>query len=393
MPLATPLLPPPPPPEQSRLSPAGSLCLFRNIIPLIAGRQEKALGAGAAAARGASSLKIRNFFSPFLLAGWLAFLPPSRPAPRLRDPARSSLYQTRYLRDAPPPRGVGAGALPSKLLPRPRRLRSGSARRAQLAGAGGAAAAHHVPPPAPAAAPARRKRRGGCGPPAPHGPAAHPRGAGPGGERGTAGSRDAEDRGGKEKQKKRRERRGGKKKSSTGSGCWGGRADPFPFLCRCLTPSCRDHSRGRCALAPRRRRPSPAPRALLAGSRGGRRRTNLGSSRKQGWWPRAAAADAATRPALRSSCHLPWLSGQLPGKKEKKIKEKEEKKKKKERARKSSFKFPFSGFQTNYWEAAATTALPARRCTAPGELPRPAAFAVTSLEPIEIFCAVSPPFV
>lgn len=55
MPLATPLLPPPPPPEQSRLSPAGSLCLFRNIIPLIAGRQEKALGAGAAAARGASS--------------------------------------------------------------------------------------------------------------------------------------------------------------------------------------------------------------------------------------------------------------------------------------------------------------------------------------------------
>lgn len=52
MPLATPLPPPPlpPPPEQSRLSPAGSLCLFRNIIPLIAGRQEKALGAGAAAA-------------------------------------------------------------------------------------------------------------------------------------------------------------------------------------------------------------------------------------------------------------------------------------------------------------------------------------------------------
>lgn len=50
MPLATPLPPPlPPPPEQSRLSPARSLCLFRNIIPLIAGRQEKA---GAAASAG-----------------------------------------------------------------------------------------------------------------------------------------------------------------------------------------------------------------------------------------------------------------------------------------------------------------------------------------------------
>jgi len=55
MPLATPLPPPLPPPEQSRLSPAGSLCLFRNIIPLIAWRQEKALGAGAAVLRGASS--------------------------------------------------------------------------------------------------------------------------------------------------------------------------------------------------------------------------------------------------------------------------------------------------------------------------------------------------
>lgn len=189
------------------------------------------------------------------------------------------------------------------------------------------------------------------------------------GERGTAGNRDGGHRGREGKLKKRKRVGGGEKKNPPDPGAGGGR-DPFPFLLplphsflpRSFTRPLRARS-----PPPRSMPLRPGPRRLGAagpsslGSRCGRRRTNLGSSRKQGWWLRAAAADAATRLALRSSCHVFWLSRQLPGK--------ENKKKKKKKRRKSSFKFPFSGFQTNYWEEAAAADLPARRCMALREAP------------------------
>ncbi|TFK13084.1 myb-binding protein 1A [Platysternon megacephalum] len=65
----------------------------------------------------------------------------------------------------------------------------------------------------------------------------------------------------------------------------------------------------------------------------------------------------------------------------------------------SLLRFLCPGPKTNYWEEAAAADLPARRCMAlreaasPTPPPLPVAFAVTSLKPIEIFCAVSPPFV
>lgn len=151
MPLVTPLPPPLPPPEQSRLSPAGSLCLFRNIIPLIAGRQEKALGAGAAVLRGGASsagapaplrlqaplygcpaAALRSPGAPraalrhraayrfllLLLLLLILFFPPSSlhfpPFLRLRDPAQSSLRETEYSPEERSYRGAAAlgAALP-----------------------------------------------------------------------------------------------------------------------------------------------------------------------------------------------------------------------------------------------------------------------------------------
>lgn len=157
------------------------------------------------------------------------------------------------------------------------------------------------------APPARRKRCGGCGP------------AGQGGEKereGTVG-------GGLEKKKKRgkkRKKEGGKIKSNpqnknkkiqraTGSERWGREGGiRSPSFCRCFTPSCLGHSRCRPSPLHARRagpRSAPPPRPGRPPPRRRRRRSNLGSARKQGRGLRAPTADAASRPAPSSSCHVP----------------------------------------------------------------------------------------